>query len=103
MYKVIGASAERVPITDLSEFIYYKQKRIFTEEEYNKSKDLQRAIKTGKVIILEENKERKDVDTAQNSIPPESQIVFIKEESKVVGPVKEEVKKEDSFFVQWIL
>lgn len=52
MITVRGESPETVQLEDLGDFIYYKQVKTFSEEEYKKSGSLQRAISKGSVIVL---------------------------------------------------
>ena len=53
MVRVLGNSPERVPIEDLNDIIYYKQLKDYTDQEYEKSRDLKRAINNGKLAIIE--------------------------------------------------
>jgi hypothetical protein len=95
MIKVMGASAERIPLKDLNENIYYRQKRIFSDVEFAKSIDLQRAIKSGKIVVLEESKDHK----SDAPIPEKVQQVTIIKEVQV----KEEPKKEDTSKLDMLL
>jgi hypothetical protein len=58
MLTVKGESPETVQLPDLNDFIYYKQVKTFSEEEYKKSNSLQRAISKGSVIVLKRVDER---------------------------------------------
>lgn len=53
MVKIIGNSAERVPIRDLGDVIYYRQVKEYTDQEWESSKDLKREHQRGRVVILE--------------------------------------------------
>lgn len=53
MYRIIGNSAERVPIRDLGDVIYYRQVKEYTDQEWESSKDLQREHQRGRIVILE--------------------------------------------------
>lgn len=54
MIRIIGNSNERVSLKDLSDVIYYKQIKEYTDQEYAASKDLKQAINSGKLVKLEE-------------------------------------------------
>lgn len=63
MIYIFGNSHERVPIKDLGDVIYYRQKKQYTEQEFQKSRDLQREIQLGRIIKLDQQPE------IRNSIP----------------------------------
>lgn len=52
MITVRGENPETIQLPELQDFIYYKQVKTFSEEEYKKSNSLQRAISKGSVIVL---------------------------------------------------
>jgi hypothetical protein len=52
MITVRGEDPETIQLPELQDFIYYKQVKTFSEEEYKKSNSLQRAISKGSVIVL---------------------------------------------------
>lgn len=52
MVRVLGSSAERVPIPDLKDVVYYRQVKEYTDHEYEASKDLRKAIDKGKLTLL---------------------------------------------------
>lgn len=52
MITVRGENPETVPLPELQDFIYYKQVKTFSEEEYKKSNSLKIAISKGNVIVL---------------------------------------------------
>ncbi len=56
MIRVLGNSLETVPLDDLNDKVYYKQLKEFTDQEYETSKDLKRAILKGKLALIEQNK-----------------------------------------------
>lgn len=58
MITVRGENPETVQLLDINDFIYYKQIKTFSEEDYNKSNSLQRAISKGSVIVLKRVDER---------------------------------------------
>jgi hypothetical protein len=53
MVWVFGNSYERVPIKDLNDVIYFRQKKQYSDQEFEGSKDLQREIQKGRIIKLE--------------------------------------------------
>lgn len=53
MVWVFGNSHERVAIKDLNDTIYFRQKKQYSNQEFEGSKDLQREIQTGRIIKLE--------------------------------------------------
>ena len=53
MWRVIGSSPERIRITDLGDVIYYRQVKDYSDQEYESSKDLRKAIQRGTVTIIE--------------------------------------------------
>jgi hypothetical protein len=53
MVWVFGNSHERVPLKDLNDVIYFRQKKQFTDQEFESSKDLQKEIQKGRIIKLE--------------------------------------------------
>jgi hypothetical protein len=50
----MGNSNERVSLKDLSDVIYYKQIKEYTDQEYAASKDLKQALNSGRLVKLEE-------------------------------------------------
>jgi len=76
MVWVFGNSHERVPIKDLNDIIYFRQKKQYTDQEFEKSSDLKRAIQTGKIVQLEHKPE------IRNSLPDN----VASEPSKATGP-----------------
>jgi len=52
MILVIGNTPQKVELKDLGDYIYYKQQKIFTDAQYNRSQDLQREIQKGSLTIL---------------------------------------------------
>jgi hypothetical protein len=53
MVWVFGNSHERVAIKDLGDVIYYRQKKQYTDQDFESSRDLQREIQKGRIIKLE--------------------------------------------------
>jgi hypothetical protein len=58
MITVRGENPETVPLPELQDFIYYKQVKTFSEEEYKKSNSLKIAISKGSVIVLKRVNEK---------------------------------------------
>ena len=54
MVRVLGNSVERIPLPDLGDVIYYRQKKQYSDEEYASSRDLKKEIQKGRVILLGE-------------------------------------------------
>jgi hypothetical protein len=52
MIRVIGAATEIVPLRDLNDRVFYKQEKTYSEAEYDKSNDLKREIKRGRLRVL---------------------------------------------------
>lgn len=59
MVWVFGNSHERVSIKDLDDVIYYHQKKQYTDQEFQRSRDLQREIQSGRIIKLDSKPEVK--------------------------------------------
>jgi len=70
MVWVFGNSSERIIIKDLNDVLYYRQKKQYTDTEFESSKDLQREIQKGRVIKLEHSPEVKS--SLPDSIIPNS-------------------------------
>jgi hypothetical protein len=58
MITVRGENPETVPLPELQDFIYYKQVKTFSEDEYKKSNSLKTAISKGSVIVLKRVNEK---------------------------------------------
>ena len=56
MIRVLGNSPERVELADLQDVIYYKQIKEFSDQQYENSRDLKRAVSKGHIIKLEEKR-----------------------------------------------
>jgi hypothetical protein len=54
MIKVIGNNHERISLLDIGDVVYYKQIKVYSDEEYARSRDLQKKIKNGDLIIIEQ-------------------------------------------------
>jgi len=69
MIKVIGNNHERVRLIDLGDVVYYKQVKVYTDEDYSRSKDLQRKIKEGELTIIEQSDRQNISYTPHVEIP----------------------------------
>jgi hypothetical protein len=58
MLHVIGNTPQRVELKDLGDYVYYKQQKVFTDAQYNRSQDLQREIQKGSLTILKRTEEK---------------------------------------------
>lgn len=58
MFHVIGNTPQRVELKDLGDYVYYKQQKVFTDAQYNRSQDLQREIQKGSLTILKRTEEK---------------------------------------------
>jgi hypothetical protein len=58
MILVIGNTPQRVLLKDLNDSVYYKQQKVFTDEQYRKSQDLQREVQKGTLSILKKTDEK---------------------------------------------
>lgn len=58
MIRVIGAVTEIVPLRDLNDQVFYKQEKTYSEAEYDKSNDLKREIKRGRIRVLSRTDEK---------------------------------------------
>lgn len=54
MYLVIGNSPKKVELKDLKDCVYYKQQKVYSDDQYRKSPDLQDAIKRKNLIVLKQ-------------------------------------------------
>lgn len=53
MVRILGNSYERLKINDLHDTIYYKQQKVYTDQEFEGSQDLQREVRKGNITVLE--------------------------------------------------
>lgn len=58
MFLVIGNIPRGVELKDLKDFVYYKQQKVYTEAQYDSSRDLQREIKSGSLTILKKTDDK---------------------------------------------
>lgn len=71
MILVLGNSPKKIPLKDLNDSVFYKQKKMFSDIDYAKSKDLQREIQKGNLIILEQKPDKNgnfNVSTGEGSL-----------------------------------
>lgn len=52
MILVIGNTPQKVELHDLSDSVYYKQQKVFSDAQVARSKDLSRALKAGTLTVL---------------------------------------------------
>jgi hypothetical protein len=94
MIWVFGNSHERVPIKDLNDFIYFRQKKQYTDQEFEKSRDLQREIQQGRIVKLEQKPEIRSslpdsIETRGNQVVP---TLDLREMRRVISEVISENK-----------
>jgi hypothetical protein len=53
MILAIGNDPQRVDLMDIGDVIYYKQQKFFSDAQLARSNDLRRAIKAGKITVLQ--------------------------------------------------
>ena len=58
MYLVIGNSPKKVELKDLNDSVYYKQQKIYSDEQYRRSNDLQHAINKGFLVVLKKSEDK---------------------------------------------
>jgi hypothetical protein len=49
----MGSSPERIRIADMGDVVYYRQVKDYSDQDYESSRDLQRAVKRGALTVLE--------------------------------------------------
>ena len=70
MIRIIGNSPERVRLIDLSDVIYYRQVKEYSDQEFEASRDLQKAISNGRLAILGKSAEiRGSIPDGQVAVP----------------------------------
>src|SRR4030042_1817456 len=76
MYYVIGNSPKKVDLKDLNDCIYYKQQKVYTDEQFNRSVDLQRAVQRKLLVVLKKSEDKTgSFDIHTSVIPSEVKIV----------------------------
>lgn len=58
MILVIGNTPQKVELRDLSDCVYYKQQKIFSDAQAERSRDLKKALKAGSLTILKKIDEK---------------------------------------------
>lgn len=92
MWRVMGSSPERVRITDLSDVIYYRQVKDYSDQDYENSKDLRKAIQKGKVTVVEHSATPKSVGHPSspamtvNNMAPGMDVETLKQAMREVLP-----------------
>jgi len=96
MIRVLGNSSERVPIKDLNDCIYYKQQKEYSDTEYASSKDLKKALETGRIVKLEQvPSPRASVDSQGNNGSSSISISDIRDVLREIVPSLQEGMSED--------
>ena len=67
MWRVMGSSPERVRIMDIGDVIYYRQIKDYSDQVYEGSRDLQRAVQRGKITIVEHSSTPVSINTPQGN------------------------------------
>lgn len=70
MIKVLGNDTERVKLTDLNDVVYYKQEKIYSDDDYNRSRDLKRNIENGRLTKLSDIKKENTSSDMPISVDP---------------------------------
>jgi hypothetical protein len=52
MILVVGNSAKRVELKDLQDVVYFKQQKSYNDADYERSQDLRREIKSGRLLVI---------------------------------------------------
>ena len=76
MILVLGNDPRRVELLDIGDTVYYRQQKSFSEAQYTRSKDLQKAISKGSLTVLSRTPEKDgnfSVPSAQVVMPPTAQ------------------------------
>ena len=94
MIWVFGNSHERILIKDLNDAIYFHQKKQYTDQEFEGSRDLQREIQAGRIIKIDQKPEIKGsfpdkLGTAQVG---QAQTLDLREMRRVITEVLSENK-----------
>lgn len=70
MILVIGNTPQKVELHDLSDSVYYKQQKVFSDAQIARSKDLARALKAGTLTVLRRMDEKSgSFDIPTSGIP----------------------------------
>ena len=94
MVRVLGNSPERVLLKDLGDTLYYRQKKEYTDQEFSNSKDLQREVGSGRVLVIESNKVRSSVPENAGAEPARTQTTLdLNEIRKIVSEAVSEGRR----------
>ena len=94
MWRIMGSSPERVKITDLGDVIYYRQIKDYSDQDYEVSKDLQKAVQRGFVTVMEHSATPKSIGSPQthlvtvNNSAPAVDMEAIKQAMREVMPLE---------------
>jgi len=109
MVRVLGNSSERVVLHDLKDVIYYRQTKEYSDQEYETSRDLQRALAQNRLILLErQNSIRGSVErvtggvdvgqeirAALREMMPSQPDVDVKSVAREIAPVVAEIVRQE--------
>ena len=94
MYLVIGNSPRKVELKDLNDYVYYKQQKVYSEEQYKRSIDLQRAIQSKVLIVLKKTEDTTgSFDIPSVAIPSEITINNRNDDSKSTDILLDRIHK----------
>lgn len=99
MVRVIGNSIERVILNDISDVIYYRQQKEYTDQEFARSRDLDRAIKSGKLIkieVLQPPRSNAEVVGVKEPVKAESLSQEFQDVKQTIRDILKEVKPDNS-------
>jgi len=65
MVLVLGNSAKKIELKDLNDVVYYKQQKSFNDSDLDRSSDLKREIKAGRIIVLKQNRDSSPSNNGQ--------------------------------------
>jgi hypothetical protein len=94
MIQVLGNSPERVVINDLGDVVYFRQKKEYTDQEFNNSKDLQRAISERRLLLIETHSVRSSLPETVGAEPQrQAATLNLNEIKRVVSDALTEQKQ----------
>lgn len=75
MVRIIGNQSERVRLQDLGDVVYYRQVKEYTDQEFESSKDLQKAIRDSQVVVVaREGTNRGSIPEGHVAVPSQNGI-----------------------------
>lgn len=84
MIIVLGNSPKKVDLKDIGDCVYYKQQKVFSSSQYERSSDLKSAVEKGSLIKLKEVEERTGTyDMSSVSISQHPTSLETKSDSKL--------------------